>query len=331
MALETQVQSKDGTTIAAPQVQVEKGQQLPRHTQRLHYAAENSAAAAIRSVDGNPNGLTVEQVSASRKEHGDNHVTEHRRKSLPRRLTEAFVNPFTAILTVLAIVSAITDMIFPAFAVFGSEPEDFDPTTVVIIVIMVILSGTLRFVQETRSGNAAEKLLAMISTTCTVLRDGEEQEIDMDYVVVGDLIKLSAGDMIPADCRILESKDLFVVQSALTGESDSAEKDSRMQTDVESLTECTNLAFMGTSVVSGSGLALALVTGDRTLFGSITQATAGEAVETSFTKGVNAVSWVLIRFMLVMVPLVFVINGLTKGDWLEAFLFGISIAVGLTP
>ncbi len=300
-------------------------------TDSLLFAAKNSITATLHRVDTSLNGLSVDEVLASRKEYGTNAITREKRASLGKRLAGSFVNPFTAILTVLAVVSALTDMVFPACSLFGENPSDFDCTTVIIICVMIIISGTLRFVQETRSGNAADRLLAMISTTCTVIREGVEQEIDMDDVVVGDIILLSAGDMLPADSRIIEAKDLFVVQSALTGESEPAEKIPTEVDDIESITDCHDLAFMGTNVVSGSGKAVALVTGDRTLFGSITAATAGEAVETSFTRGVNAVSWVLIRFMLVMVPLVFLINGLTKGDWLDAFLFGISIAVGLTP
>mgnify|MGYP002083010461 CR=1 FL=1 len=214
----------------------------------------------------------------------------------------------------------------------GSAPEDFDPLTVVIILTMVIISGTLRFVQESRSGNAAEKLLAMITTTCTVTRREQEKiEIPMDDLVVGDIVHLAAGDMIPADVRILEAKDLFISQSSLTGESEPIEKTPSRSEQKESITDYTNIAFMGSNVISGSAAAVVVSTGDATLFGSMASAIAGEAVETSFTKGVNAVSWVLIRFMLVMVPLVFFINGITKGDWLNAFLFGISIAVGLTP
>ena len=223
-------------------------------------------------------------------------------------------------------------MVFPYFALLGSAPEDFDPLTVVIILTMVIISGTLRFVQESRSGNAAEKLLAMITTTCTVTRREQEKiEIPMDDLVVGDIVHLAAGDMIPADVRILEAKDLFISQSSLTGESEPIEKTPSRSVQKESITDYTNIAFMGSNVISGSAAAVVVSTGDATLFGSMASAIAGEAVETSFTKGVNAVSWVLIRFMLVMVPLVFFINGITKGDWLNAFLFGISIAVGLTP
>ena len=204
--------------------------------------------------------------------------------------------------------------------------------TVLIILAMVVISGTLRFVQESRSGNAAEKLLSLITTTCTVIRKNKEKtEIPMEELVVGDLVHLSAGDMIPADVRILEAKDLFVSQASLTGESEPVEKIPYMKEKPASVTDYSNIAFMGSNVVSGSAIAVTICVGDQTLFGSLASAVADEAAETSFTKGVNAVSWVLIRFMFVMVPMVFFINGMTKGDWLNAFLFGISIAVGLTP
>jgi Mg2+-importing ATPase len=259
-------------------------------------------------------------------------VTREKKKTLPQRLAGAFINPFTAILFCLALVSSFTDMIFPHFSLFGCVPKDFDCLTVVIILTMVFLSGTLRFVQESRSGNAAEKLLAMITTTCTVTRKGQEMaEIPLDEVVVGDIVHLSAGDMLPADVRILDAKDLFVSQASLTGESEPIEKIPMVNETRDAITDYTNIAFMGSNVLSGSASAVVVTVGDHTLFGSMASEVAHEAVETSFSKGVNAVSWVLIRFMLVMVPLVFVANGITKGDWLSAFLFGISIAVGLTP
>ena len=174
--------------------------------------------------------------------------------------------------------------------------------TVVIILTMVFISGTLRFVQESRSGNAAEKLLAMITTTCTVTRIGQEKtEIPMDDLVVGDIVHLSAGDMIPADVRILDAKDLFVSQASLTGESEPIEKLPHVSPHKDSVTDYTNIAFMGSNVISGSATAVVICVGDHTLFGSMAAAVAGEAVETSFTKGVNAVSWVLIRFMLSLI------------------------------
>ena len=299
---------------------------------RIQYAAANPVQEVLKSLHTTLRGLDEENISVNRTKYGTNKVTREKQKSLAKRLAEAFINPFTAILFFLAVVSIMTDMVLPYFSLLGSTPEDFDPLTVVIILTMVIISGTLRFVQESRSGNAAEKLLSMITTTCTVTRRGREKdEIPMDDLAVGDIVHLSAGDMIPADVRILEAKDLFISQASLTGESEPVEKTANVSVQKESVTEYTNIAFMGSNVISGSAAAVVICTGDNTLFGSMASAIAGEAVETSFTKGVNAVSCVLIRFMMVMVPLVFLINGITKGDWLNAFLFGISVAVGLTP
>ena len=303
------------------------------HTRALEEAAKMPVKQVLQEVKTSLRGLEEQQVAEHRATFGSNRVTHEKKKSLLQRLAAAFINPFTAILFCLAVVSAVTDMALPYFSLFGSTPEDFDPLTVVIILTMVLISGTLRYVQETRSGNAAEKLLAMITTTCTVTRkDQIKVEIPLEEVVVGDIVHLSAGDMIPADVRILEAKDLFVSQASLTGESAPVEKMPDMVSEQkESVTDYPNIAFMGSNVISGSATAVVLSVGDSTLFGSMAAAVADEAVETSFTKGVNAVSWVLIRFMLVMVPLVFFINGITKGDWLAAFLFGISVAVGLTP
>lgn len=299
---------------------------------RIQFAATNKRNKVLKSLNTAFEGLDTTAVSENRSKYGSNKITREKKKSFIKRLAGAFINPFTAILLFLAVVSTMTDMVFPYFSLFGSEPDNFDCLTVVIILTMVIISGTLRFVQESRSGNAAEKLLAMITTTCTVTRIGQEKaEIPMNDLVVGDIIHLSAGDMIPADVRILSSKDLFVSQASLTGESEPVEKTPYINSKKESITDYENIAFMGSNVVSGSAVAVAVCVGDNTLFGSMASAVAGEAVETSFTKGVNAVSWVLIRFMLIMVPLVFFTNGITKGNWLEAFLFGISIAVGLTP
>lgn len=306
--------------------------QRDEQNKRIHFVATHSIKEVLKNSHSALCGLSEQDVITSRNKHGNNKVTHEKKKSLPKRLAGAFINPFTAILFCLAIVSSITDMILPYFSLFDSKPEDFDCLTVVIIVTMVLISGTLRFVQESRSGNAAEKLLAMITTTCTVDRkDQPKLEIPLDDVVVGDIVHLSAGDMIPADLRIIDAKDLFISQASLTGESEPIEKVSSVSEESESVTDYTNIAFMGSNVISGSATAVVISVGDSTLFGSMASAVAGEAVETSFTKGVNAVSWVLIRFMLVMVPLVFFVNGITKGDWLDAFLFGISIAVGLTP
>lgn len=299
---------------------------------RIQFAATHPTQETLGYLNTTLCGLEPGKVEENRSEYGSNKVTREKKKTLPQRLAGAFINPFTAILFCLALVSSFTDMIFPHFSLFGCVPKDFDCLTVVIILTMAFLSGTLRFVQESRSGNAAEKLLAMITTTCTVTRKGQEMaEIPLDEVVVGDIVHLSAGDMLPADVRILDAKDLFVSQASLTGESEPIEKIPMVNETRDAITDYTNIAFMGSNVLSGSASAVVVTVGDHTLFGSMASEVAHEAVETSFSKGVNAVSWVLIRFMLVMVPLVFVANGITKGDWLSAFLFGISIAVGLTP
>ena len=300
---------------------VEKTVIRDEQNRRIQFEATNPIKEVLKNLHTTLRGLDAGAVPVSRTKYGTNKVTHEKKKSLAKRLVSAFINPFTAILFCLALVSTITDMILPYFSLFGSVPDDFDCLTVVIILTMVFISGTLRFVQESRSGNAAEKLLAMITTTCTVTRRNQEKiEIPMDDLVVGDIVHLSAGDMIPADVRILDAKDLFVSQASLTGESEPIEKTPNVSAQKESVTDYTNIAFMGSNVISGSATAVVVCVGDHTLFGSMASAVAGEAVETSFTKGVNAVSWVLIRFMLIMVPLVFFVNGITKGDWLEAFL-----------
>ena len=313
---------------------VQTQNELIRHRaeDRIRHAATIPLMDAMSWVGSNLGGLTRDEVAHSEAGNGRNVVTRGKKKSLARKLADAFVNPFTAILFFLAIISATTDMVFPALSLMGSTPEDFDPLTVIIITTMVVLSGTLRYVQEVRSGNAAEKLLDMITTTVTVSRkDDPRIEIPIDDVVVGDIVHLSAGDMIPADVRIIEAKDLFVSQASLTGESEPVEKVPATCIEIDSATSFENIALMGSSVISGSATALVFSVGEQTLFGSMASSLSEDAVETSFSKGVNGVSWVLIRFMMVMVPFVFVINGLTKGDWLDAGLFAISIAVGLTP
>jgi Mg2+-importing ATPase len=191
----------------------------------------------------------------------------------------------------------------------------------------------LRFVQETRSGHAAENLLKLIKTTTNVERQGTgKQEIPLGEVVVGDMVHLSAGDMIPADMRIIRAKDFFISQSALTGESVAVEKLPDIdREEYGSLAETTNLAFMGTNVISGSATGVVVVTGNGTVFGEMARSVTEKPVKTTFEKGVNSASWVLIRFMLVMVPIVLFVNGFTKGDWMEATLFALAVAVGLTP
>ena len=228
------------------------------------------------------------------------------------------------ILLALAVISAVTDIAL-------ASPGEENYATVLIIATMVLLSGGLRFVQETRSGNVADKLLGMLHTTACVEREGQKAEIPLEELVVGDLVHLSAGDMIPADLRILGAKDLFVSQSALTGESEAVEKLGDALPQREALTDTANLAFLGSNVVSGSAKALVLAVGNDTMLGRMAKELNTKPPKTTFEKGVNSVSWVLIRFMLLMVPVVLFVNGFTKGDWMQAALFAISVAVGLTP
>ena len=312
---------------------VQTAEQAARREQineRLRFAAAAPINDVLWKYNSSFGGLSEVQVEKNRQRYGANKVTRKRKKSLAQRLAGAFINPFTAILLCLAAVSAVTDILMP---VMQGMPEEADVLTVVIIMTMVGISGILRFVQESRSGDAAERLLAMITVTCTVDRhDWKRHEIPLEEAVAGDIILLSAGDMVPADARLIEAKDLFISQSALTGESDLIEKSAEGGPKAgDALTDYGNIVFMGSNVISGSATAVVVAVGDDSLFGSMDSAVAEEAVETSFSKGVNSVSWVLIRFMMVMVPVVFFINGFTKGNWVQAFLFAISVAVGLTP
>jgi len=283
--------------------------------------------AYLSLLQSHDDGLSSDEVKERLTTYGLNEVSHEKAPKWYIQFIEAFLNPFIGVLLVLAIISYITDVVIQG-------PADKDYTTVLLIGIMVMLSAMLRFVQEFRSNQAAEKLKSMVKTTATVLREGEnKQEIDIKKLVPGDVVQLSAGDMIPADVRIMQSKDLFVSQAILTGEALPVEKTeaANKKADKTSPLDLDNVCFMGTNVVSGIALAVVVNTGSDTYFGSLSKALVGKRAETSFDKGVNSVSWLLIKFMLVMVPLVFLINGFTKHDWLQALLFGISIAVGLTP
>lgn len=292
---------------------------------RLRLAAATELDKLYKVLGTTPAGLNEDQVDESRDNNGENKVTHGRKTPLIGRFFAAFANPFTAILIVLAVVSIITDIIL-------ANPGEENPMTAIIIMAMVMISGILRFVQETRSGNAAENLLKMIHTTTCVQRAEEgNAEIPLEEVVVGDIVHLAAGDMIPADMRVTHAKDFFVSQSALTGESVAVEKIFSSIDGLGPTTEFQNIAFMGSTVVSGSATGVIIATGDDTIIGELAKNIGEKPPRTTFEKGVNTVSWLLIRFMLVMVPIVLFVNGFTKGDWIQASLFALSVAVGLTP
>lgn len=300
---------------------------MQTNKERLIAALQEPLESTFANYKTSALGLVDDQVEENRDAYGENVITKGQEDSMFKKIYESIINPFTVILLVIALVSFITN-------VWLAKPGEQDPTTSIIIVTLVLISGGIRFIQELRSDKAASNLSRMIVNTATVLRDGSEQEIPIDEIVVGDVIKLSAGDMIPADVVLIDSRDFFVQQSGLTGESDAVEKVCLRKADsqnLDSLLESESLAFMGTNVISGRATALVLVVGDETMMGAIEQTINTYDEPTSFEREMNTISWLLIRLMLVMVPVVFVINGLTDGDWLEAGVFALSVGVGLTP
>ena len=289
----------------------------------LLLAARDDPAGAIARLQSHVDGLTPDEASRRLQQFGANEIAHEKPLSAWLRLWRCYLNPFNLLLTVLACLSWFSA----------------DAKATIVIAVMVTLSTVIRFVQESRSHDAAEALRAMVRNTSAVIRrqpgpasQVHGQEIAQRDLVPGDLIALSAGDMIPADCRVLTARDLFIGQAAMTGESAPVEKfvDQRSP-DAGALAQ-TNLVFMGTNVVSGTAKALVLATGSHTYFGTLaSRIVAVDPAPNAFQAGVNSVSWLLIRFALVMVPIVFFINGFTKGDWLQSFLFAVSVAVGLTP
>lgn len=238
---------------------------------------------------------------------------------------KAYITPFTLVLIGLGITSFITDVVIAA-------PEDRDFFGSSIIFTMVIISGTMTLIQSVRLNQAAEKLKSLVKVTATIKRRNVYDEVVMEEIVCGDIVKLSAGDMIPADIRLTATKDLFISQSALTGESYPVEKRAEtIITQHNSETSYENLVFMGSNVISGTAEGVVIATGNNTLFGDVAKSLSTKPIHTNFELGIRKTSFLFIKFMALMAPTVIVINGLTKGDWMEAFLFGLSVAVGLTP
>ncbi len=268
-------------------------------------------------------GLSGEEAEERIDEYGKNVITIGNKNTTLHRLREAVINPFNIILLLVAAVTYFTDVI-------ASQSPNF--MTVIIILSLVFLSSLVAFIQNQRSNTAAEKMSHMITNKADVWRDGLLIDIPIDEVVPGDIVRLSAGDMLPADVRFLTTKDTFVAQAALTGESNPVEKFFEIKNKPnDSLTDLCNIGFMGSNIISGSATAMVLATGNDTYFGSMAKSLTGGKSKTSFERGVDSVSGLLIRMMLFMVPVVLLINGLSKGDWVSALLFAISIAVGLTP
>lgn len=304
-----------GKGAAAP-ARVAAAEQALRRNDELLAALSTSTA-----------GLDEAQITERLHRDGPNEVAHEKPPHWSRQLLRAFKNPFIVVLLVLAGVQLGTDR--------------SDLAGPLIIGVMVSISVLLSFVQEFRSTRAAEKLKAMVRNTATVTRrasDGHSERIEAPVaeLVAGDVVHLGAGDMVPADLRLLSAKDLFISQAILTGESLPVEKAAPsahglVAAESANPLDLPSVCYMGTNVISGTATAVVVATGARSYLGSIAHTLSGERVQTSFDRGVRSVSWLLIRFMAVMVPVVFLINGLDKHDWLQAFLFALSVAVGLTP
>jgi Mg2+-importing ATPase len=298
------------TRTAAPPAQ--RKPHVPEHLSQL---AIETADAALRITESSLSGLTEAEAQRRLEQFGPNQIARDHTHGDLVRLLSAVRNPLVILLTLLAAISWSTGDVRAACVMIG----------------IVLIGVGLRYVQETRADFAATKLRQMIHVTATVLRGGLPKEIPIEQVVLGDIVHLSAGDMIPGDVRLLSTKDLFVVESTLTGESMPVEKSETITGAIADPLRAPNLCFLGTSIERGTGTAVVVRTGSQTCFGQIASKLAVQQPPTSFDRGVSSFTWLMIRFMAVMVPLVFIINGLTKHNWREAFFFAIAVAVGLTP
>jgi Mg2+-importing ATPase len=280
-------------------------------------AATMDAAHVYAKLNTRPEGLTGAEARERLERSGPNVLAKDQRAGVLKLLWHAVLNPLVLLLAGLATISFATG----------------DFRSAVVMVFMIVLSVGLKLIQETRADSAAARLRAMISVTATVARDGATQEIAIAQLVPGDVVQLTAGDMVPGDVRIVKAKDLFVSQGSLTGESFPVEKSEIQASSAELAAPIAlrNVAFLGTSVESGAASAVVLATGKSTYLGSMAESLQEPQPQTAFDRGITQFTWLMLRFMLVMVPLVFLINGLTKHDWIQAFFFALAVAVGLTP
>lgn len=302
--------------------------QYALNSEKVFLTATQPAKSVYSYLQTTRLGLTRAEVEDRQLTYGKNEVVHEQKKNPFIVFIKTFINPFIGVLTGLAVISLVIDVLM-------AEPGEQEWTGVVIIAVMVVCSAILRFWQEWKANEATDSLMKMVKNTCLVKRAGSgEEELDITELVPGDIVFLAAGDMIPADLRIIESKDLFISQASLTGESEPIEKFPEVkekQYRKGSIVELDNICYMGSTVISGAAQGIVFETGNRTFLGTIARNLTGHCATTAFDKGISKVSLLLIRFMLVMVPFVFFINGFTKGDWFEAFIFAISVAVGLTP
>ena len=270
----------------------------------------------LKELNTNLNyGLNTDYVELWQDENGFNELNTEENYIWYKALFESFFNPFNIVLSILSLISFIT----------------YDIMTGITILSLIIVSTLIKFIQENKTNKASEKLKSMIKTTATTLRDGKKKEIDINQLIIGDIVFLSAGDIIPADLRIIESKDLFISQSSLTGESEPVEKTSLTTDKNNSIIELNNICFMGTNVVSGTAIGVILLIGKDTYFNSMVKSINRKKAKSNFDVGLEKMTLMLIKFMIIMVIAVFFINAITKHNWINSFLFAISVAVGLTP
>ncbi len=292
--------------------------------QRINHYAHQSIDTLFHDFHITNEGYHQKQVETNRKQYGSNDIIIQKKDKLRYRLKHAFINPFSIVLSILTIVSFITDILL-------ASNYSRNMTTFIIITTMLILSGIIRFIQELQAKKVMDKLTHMIQTTVSVKRDNQWQELLSDEIVVGDYIRFYAGDNVPADIRITKANDLFVSQAMLTGESTIVEKNKEtiLIQNIHSFNQYSNIAFMGSTIIGGKGEGIVLAVGKDSVYGSINENDYKE--DNHFDQGAHAISLVLIRFMIVLVPIVFIACALTKENLLSAFLFALSVAVGLMP
>ncbi|MDR1558326.1 MAG: HAD-IC family P-type ATPase, partial [Clostridiales bacterium] len=302
--------TKNRKASKAEQIRVLEKKQMEREVLLSSILTDEQLYMTYETTAG---GFTSEQAEEILDEKGANIIEEAKRQHWFVKLLLSFTSPFSLVLLLVAAVSLITEVLL--------TDSQKSWATVIIILTLVVISGTVQFIQEFKSDNAAQKLKEMVSSNTAALRDGKTTEIPMSEIVPGDIVTLSAGDMLPADLRILTAKDLFIGQAALTGESEPVEKFSQIKTPPKTALEAINVGFMGTNVVSGTARAIVIATGSHTYLGTLARELTGKKAQTSFEKGIADVSSLLLRLMMVMVPIIFVVNGITKNDWIGACLF----------
>ena len=290
--------------------------------QHLAEIAKISDEELFRRLETDPEGLNQVEASERLEEYGPNIIDTGNENSLARRIRDAIINPFNIVLLIVSVVTLVTDVII------ADEPSW---ATFLMLIFVVAVSGIISFVQEQKSNSAAQKLQNMITNKIDVIRNGTCMEIGIEEAVPGDIVKLASGDMLPGDVRFIETKDLFIDQSQLTGESRPIEKFAGPDPEGDDITELDNIGYMGSNIISGSAKAVILTTGNGTYLGSMAKSLNTYQDKSSFERSINSISALLIKFMVVMVPVIFIANFITKGSWLDSLMFGITIAVGIMP